>query len=248
MLRNQSQLASSVSIFWLCAQLCSHCWETVGKQVANRCSQLKEIWEKGLFAFSEHLYLLAHDSSREEGILEFGISPRLVPPDACGMIVPMNPISPCLTTFPAPALMDESITSPGRLLVWIWVNTNHPQLLYHNAALKRRSCWKDVTFQQSKTRWKRFQRGNLLVPVAMWSCCLILMVPGIFSQGKAVCDLYFSMAGWLGRGRSPGKPYSEGEQEVKDHLLPQRRAAVTPRGEGLKCKGSPKSCPDSCRL
>lgn len=155
---------------------------------------------------------------------------------------------PCLTTFPAPALMDESITSPGRLLVWIWVNTSHPQLLYHNAALKRRSCWKDVTFQQSKTRWKRFQRGNLLVPVAMWNCCLILMVPGIFSQGKAVCDLYFSMAGWLGRARSSGKPYSEGEQEVKDHLLPQRRAAVTPRGEGLKCKGSPKSCPDSCPL
>ena len=42
-LRNQTQLASSVSIFRLCAQLHSHCWETVGRQVANRCSQLKEI-------------------------------------------------------------------------------------------------------------------------------------------------------------------------------------------------------------
>lgn len=213
-LRNQNRLASSVSIFRLCAQLRSHCWETVGRQVANRCSPLKEIWEEALFAFSEHLYLLAHDSSREEGILEFGISPRSVPLDAFRMPVPVNPISPCLTTFPAPALMDEGITSPGSLLVWIWVNTSHPQLLYHNAALERRSCWKDVTFQPSKTRWKRFQRGNLLVPVAIWSCCLILMVPGIFSQGKAVCNLYFSMAGWLGRARSSGKPYSEGKQEV----------------------------------
>ena len=93
-----------------------------------------------MFAFSEHLYVLAHDSSREEGILEFGISPRLVPLDAFGMTAPVNPISPCLTTFLAPALMDEGITSPGRLLVCIWVNTSRPQLFYHNTAMKRRSC------------------------------------------------------------------------------------------------------------
>ena len=155
-LRNQNRLASSVSIFRLCAQLRSHCWETVGRQVANRCSPLKEIWEEALFAFSEHLYLLAHDSSREEGILEFGIRPRSVPLDAFRMPVPVNPVSPCLTTFPAPALMDEGITSPGSLLVWIWVNTSHPQLLYHNAALERRSCWKDVTFQQ-----RGFNKGNI---------------------------------------------------------------------------------------
>lgn len=164
----------------------------------------------------------------------------------------IDPISPCLCTLPAPSLMDECITSPGRLLVGVLVNTSHRQLLYYNAALKRKSCWKDVTFQQSKTRWKRVESGNLLVPVAIWSSCLILMVTGIISQGKAVCKVYFSMTAWLGRARSSGKPYREGDQEVKDHCPPppptQRRAAVTPRGEGLKWKGSPKSYPDPYHL
>lgn len=197
------------------------------------CSQFKEKWED-LFAFPEHLYLLANNLPREECLSRDWDQLQTCP---IGCIWNdnaswSNKLS--LATLPVPSLMDECMTFPGRLWAWILINTSHPQLLTVMLLWKIGAFEKMFHSNRAKPDQERLQSGNLLVPTAIWSFCLILMVTGIFSQGKATCNFCFSMAGWLGRARSSRKLYLEGGWEINDHSPFQRRALVTLREEGFK--------------
>lgn len=121
-------------------------------------------------------------------------------------------------------------------VAWILVKTSYPQRFSAMLLWKGEAVEKTFHSNRAKPDQERFQGGNLLEPLAIWSFYLILMVTGIFSQGRAVCNLCFSMAGWLGRARSSGKTYCEGDWEVNSHGPSQRKTSVAPGGEGLEWK------------